>query len=102
MKKFVDIFKDVSLKTPQHKPEYPSINEIKNADIKQIVFWLVHLPIIEYEDPDIEEKMERVALITYRAYKFRVEEGSWKGAPLEIVGGKLSPIKNERKVDHAH
>ena len=95
MKKFSDIFKDVSLKTPQQKPEYPSINEIKNADINQIVFWLVHLPVIEYEDDLFEEKMERIAALAYRAYEFQVEEGSWKGAPLEIVGGKLIPAKEE-------
>ena len=95
MKKFVDIFKDVSLKTPQHKPEYPSINEIKDADIEQIVFWLVHLPVILYDDPDLEGKMERTAFLAYRAYEYRVKEGSWKGAPMEFVAGKMFPVKEK-------
>jgi len=82
MEKFSDIYNRVSLNKPQEPLKYPTIQQVKDAgSIELIVFWLVWLPTFHSWDPRAKEKRNALEFIAYRAYKYRAEEGSWKGPP---------------------
>ena len=78
MRKFDDILKEISI-APQTKPQYPTDQEIEKADIADIAFWVVHLPIIKVEDPEYKSKRARLDRISERVYEYRQLEGSWAG-----------------------
>jgi len=70
-----DIIKQrIAKDPPPEQPGYPTWEEALEADIEQVITWLLFLPTAQVDDPDYFRKMAVTTLITARGWRYRAEE----------------------------
>jgi len=79
VKKFDDIKERIAKSPPSKPPAYPTWNEVLEADIEQIMAWLLFLPPAQVDDLEYFRKMAVMHLISARGWRYRAEEKAKKG-----------------------
>ncbi|MBW1998604.1 MAG: hypothetical protein JRJ29_11640 [Deltaproteobacteria bacterium] len=74
METFDMIKERIAKDPPPEQPGYPTWEEALEADIEQVMAWLLFLPPTQVDDPEYFRKMAVMHLISALGWRYRAEE----------------------------